>query len=119
MNGNDDYQTNNFINRSSHWRRSEREGVLRNFAKFNENYMCQSLFFNKVTLAQVLSCEFCEISKNTFFIGHLLATANINNSNSNELRNFNKNDSNDIDNNNNKLIAMMNNDNNDSNDKLL
>ena len=31
--------------------------------------MCQSLFFNKVaglTLAQVFSCEFCEISKNTF-----------------------------------------------------
>ena len=36
--------------------------------------MCQSLFFNKVaglfkkeTLAQVLSCDFCEIFKNTFF----------------------------------------------------
>ena len=40
--------------------------------------MCQSLFFNKVeggacnfikkeALAQVFSCEFCEISKNIFF----------------------------------------------------
>ena len=25
----------------------------------------------KDILAQVFSCEFCEISKNTFFIGHL------------------------------------------------
>ena len=51
--------------------------------------MCQSLFFNKVaglrpklykkkdTLAQVFSCEFCEISKNTFFIDHLWTTASI------------------------------------------
>ena len=49
--------------------------------------MCQSLFFNKVaglrtatslkkeTLAQVFSCEFCEISKCTFFTEHLSATA--------------------------------------------
>ena len=29
----------------------------------------------KETLAQVFSCEFCEISKNTFFIEHLRATA--------------------------------------------
>ena len=38
--------------------------------------MCQSLSFNKVaacnfikkeTLAQIFSCEFCEISKKTFF----------------------------------------------------
>ena len=29
--------------------------------------MCQSLFFKEETLAQVFSCEFCEISKNTFF----------------------------------------------------
>ena len=48
--------------------------------------MCQSLFFNKVvglrpetikkeTLAKVFSCEFCEISKNTFFTEHLWATS--------------------------------------------
>ena len=53
------------------------KNVLRNFAKFTEKHLCQSLFFNKVagaacnfikkeTLAQVFSCEFCEISKNTF-----------------------------------------------------
>ena len=27
----------------------------------------ETLFFNKETLGQVFSCEFCEISKNTFF----------------------------------------------------
>ena len=54
-----------------------KKGVLRNFAKFTRKHLCQSLFFDKVaglacnfikkeTLAQVFSCEFCEISKNTF-----------------------------------------------------
>ena len=52
-----------------------KKGVLRNIAKFTGKHLCQSLFFNKVaglrpdteSLAQVFSCEFCEISKNTFF----------------------------------------------------
>ena len=55
-----------------------KKGVLRNFTKFTGKYLCQSLFFNKVaglrpatllknTLAKVFSCEFCEISNNTFF----------------------------------------------------
>ena len=51
-----------------------KKGVLRNSTKFTEKRLCQSLFFNKVaglrlkkaTLAQVFSCELCEISKNTF-----------------------------------------------------
>ena len=34
-------------------------------------------FIKKETLAQVLSCEFCEISKNTFFTEHLWATASV------------------------------------------
>ena len=34
--------------------------------------MCQNLFFNKV--AQVFSCEFCEILTNTHFTKHLRAT---------------------------------------------
>ena len=42
------------------------KNVLRNFAKFTGKHLCQSLFFKKETLAQVFSCEFCEISKNTF-----------------------------------------------------
>ena len=55
-----------------------KKGVLKNFAKFTGKHLCQSLFFDKVagaacsfikkeTLAQMFSCEFCEISKNTFF----------------------------------------------------
>ena len=74
------------IDRRSHRRCSLRKGVLRNFAKFTGKHLCQSLFFNKVaglglqlykkeTLAQVFFCEFCEISKNTFFTEHLWATA--------------------------------------------
>ena len=47
--------------------------VLRNFTKFTGKLLCQSLFFNKVAglrqryLAQVFSCEFCEIYKNAYF----------------------------------------------------
>ena len=64
-----------------------RKGVLRSFAKLTGRHKCHSLFFNKVyrpqacnfikeeTLAQVLSCEFSEISKNTFFTEHLRMTA--------------------------------------------
>ena len=62
--------------RSSHRRCSVRKGVLRNFEKFTGKHLCQSLFFcrpeacnfiKKETLAQVFSCEFSKISKNTFF----------------------------------------------------
>ena len=53
-----------------------KKGLLRNFTKFTGKQLCQSLFFNKVAdLTQVFSCEFCEISKNTFFKEHLWATA--------------------------------------------
>ena len=74
------YTTNYKTSRSSHWMCSVRKGVLRNFAKFTGKHLGQNLFFNKVAclrpepynfikkevLAQVLSFEFCEISKNTF-----------------------------------------------------
>ena len=54
-------------------------GVTENFAKFTEKHLYQSLFFNKVAVlsqqlylkrhsAQVFSCEFFEIFKNTFFL---------------------------------------------------
>ena len=63
--------------RSSQRRCSVRKVVLRNFAKFTGEHLRQSLLFNKVaglikkeTPAQVFSCEFCEISTNTFFIEH-------------------------------------------------
>ena len=55
--------------------------ILRNFAKFTGKHLCRSFFFNKVagikneTLAQVFSCKFYEIFKNTLFTEHLLETA--------------------------------------------
>ena len=66
--------------RSSHQRCSMKKGVIRNFTKFTGKHLCQSLFFNKVagllqTLTQVFSCEFCEISKNTFFTEHIWMAA--------------------------------------------
>ena len=39
------------------------KGVLRN----SQENSCERVFIKKDTLAQVLSSEFCEISKNTFF----------------------------------------------------
>ena len=64
------------------------KGVLRNFATFTGKHLCQSLFFYEVaglrpqacnfikneTLAQLFSCEFYEIFKNTFFTEHLWST---------------------------------------------
>ena len=52
------------LSRRNHRRCSVKKGVLRNFAKFTGTLLCQNLFFNKVAK---FSCEFCKISKNTFF----------------------------------------------------
>ena len=41
-----------------------KKGILKNFAKFTGNCLCQGLFFKKETMTQVFSCEFCEIFKN-------------------------------------------------------
>ena len=55
------------INRSSYQRCSvKKKRVLRNFAKS---------FIKKEALAQVFSCEFCKISKNTFSTEHIRTTA--------------------------------------------
>ena len=65
-----------------------KKGVLRNLGKFTGKRPCQNFYFNKVaglacnfikieTLAQVFSCEFCEISKNTFSTEHLLTAASV------------------------------------------
>ena len=74
----------NSIIRSSHRRCSVKIDVLRNFTKFTGTHLCQSLFFNKVSfvtkkeaLAQVFSCEFCEISENTYFYRTPLVAASI------------------------------------------
>ena len=57
-----------------------KKDALRNFAKFTGKHLYQRLFFNNVAglpLAQVFSCEFCEISKNTFFTENLRTTASV------------------------------------------
>ena len=45
------------------------------FLKLNRPQTCN--FIRKETLAQVFSCEFYEISKNTFFTKHVRTTASI------------------------------------------
>ena len=54
------------IFRSSHREVFCKKGALRNSAKFTWKHLCQSLFFNKKTLVQGFSCEFSQISNNTF-----------------------------------------------------
>ena len=77
------------ISRSSRPEVFCKRGVLRNLVKFTGKHLRQSLFFNKIaglrpatlakkeTLTQVLSCEFCEISKNTFSYRTPLVAASI------------------------------------------
>ena len=64
------------MNRSSRPEVFCKRDVFRHFAKFTGKHLCQSLymsepqacnFIKKENLAQVFSCEFCKISKNTFF----------------------------------------------------
>ena len=67
-----------------------KKGVFRNFIKFTGKHLCQNLFFNKIaglkasniiykkTLTHVFSCEFCEISKNTFLHRTPLVAASAN-----------------------------------------
>ena len=62
-----------------------KKGVLRNFAKFTGKDLRQSLFliklqetlFNKEILTYVISCKFCEISKNTFCYRTSLVAASV------------------------------------------
>ena len=66
-----------------------KNGVLKNIAKFTGKHLCQRLFFNKVaglawnfikkeSLAQVFSCEFCEIYNNTFLYRTTPVAASVN-----------------------------------------
>ena len=50
--------------------------VLRNVVKFTGKHQCN--FIKREALAQMFSCEFYEISKNTLFTEHLWTTASIN-----------------------------------------
>ena len=69
---------NLIIVRSSHWRVLLKKGFLKNSQNSQENTCARDFFLksckleacnfiNKKTQAQVFSCEFCEISKKTFF----------------------------------------------------
>ena len=60
--------------RSSHRRCSEKQDVLRNFAKFTGKHLWQRLFFNKVA---GLRHTFKHALKNTFFIEHVETTASV------------------------------------------
>ena len=59
--------------RNSHMGLFFQKGGLKNFAKLTGKHLSQRCspeackFFKKETLAQVFSCEFCEILKDTFF----------------------------------------------------
>ena len=52
-----------------------KEGVLRNFTKFTG--LRPATLLKKETLAQVSSCGFCEISKNTFLYRTPLVAASV------------------------------------------
>ena len=52
-----------------------KEGVLRNFTKFTG--LRPATLLKKETLAQVFSCGFCEISKNTFLHRTPLVAASV------------------------------------------
>ena len=56
---------------------SIKKDVLKIFTKFTGKHLCQSPFIKKETLAQMFSCEFCEISKNTIYTAHLWRTASV------------------------------------------
>ena len=64
--------------RSSPMEVLRKKGVLKNFTKFTGKHLCQSCnFIKKQTLAQVFSCEFCEIFENTYFYRTPLVAASV------------------------------------------
>ena len=67
--------------KSSHRRCSVKKVFLEIWRNIQENTCVKVSFFNnfikKETLAQMFSCQFCEISKNTFFTEHLWTTASV------------------------------------------
>ena len=52
-------------NRSINQRCFMKKGVLKNFKKFTGQHCARTSFIKKETLAEVFSCVFCELSKNT------------------------------------------------------
>ena len=72
---NDCCYTQEIMLRSTHRRPSVRKVFSEISQNSQENTCARVSFFKKETLAQFFSCEFCEISKNNFFMEHLRATA--------------------------------------------
>ena len=72
--------------RSSHWSFSAKKKVFLKVSQNSQEKTCARVsflitlqsstcnFIKKETMAQVLSCEFCEIFENTYFIEHLRTT---------------------------------------------
>ena len=67
--------------RSSHQRCSIKKALLENLQNSLLNTCARVSFLEncikKETLPQVFSCEFCKISKNTFFTKYIWATASV------------------------------------------
>ena len=61
------------LSRRSHRRSAMEKGVLKNFAKFTEKHLCQSLYFNKVA-----SLNFAKFLRTPFLTDHLRTTASVN-----------------------------------------
>ena len=55
-----------------------KKDVLQDFPRFTGKHQCQSLFFKKDTMAQVLSCESWEIIENIIFTEHPRVAASAN-----------------------------------------
>ena len=62
-----DIHKSTYMYRSSHWRCSVKNGVLKYFANFRVKYLCWSLFLSKRL----------QIFKNTYFEKHLWMTASV------------------------------------------
>ena len=60
------------LTRRSHRRSTMEKGVLKNFAKFTEEHLCQRLYFHKVT-----SLNFAKFLRTPFFTDHLRTTASV------------------------------------------
>ena len=54
-----------------------KKNVFLKISQNSQENICAIDFFKKETLAQVLSCQFCEIFKNTFITEHLWALIDI------------------------------------------
>ena len=87
------FRYSNFVlieSTSSHRRCFIKKVFLKNFVKFKGKHLCQILFIKKDALAQVFSCEYCEIFENNVFTEHLRTTTCMNqkNASGNTLQNF-------------------------------